>query len=224
MMFIVPLRRPICKWKLRYTLCYCSVQRPRQRRRLFWLYKRVQFPASSECFCVCRRIWSSKMSSRILVALLVLFCTVCVQSDVEAEAKAFLQRFDVEASSTMYQYSLASWAYNTNITTENSDKLVSMWKLYLWSCRCIGCSQKQLWCKLLIFIIWCVCFCSTQSEQGQVWGKFYSNMSAESLKFPINQIKDPQIKLQLISLQDKGSGALSPDKAAHVRQFLWFLK
>lgn len=45
-------------------------------------------------------------------------------------------------------------------------------------------------------------------------------MSVESQNFPIDQIKDPEIKLQLISLQDKGSGALSQDKAAYVRQLL----
>lgn len=48
-------------------------------------------------------------------------------------------------------------------------------------------------------------------------------MSEESLKFPLDHIKDPEIKLQLIFLQDKGSGALSPDKAAHVRQLLYFI-
>lgn len=42
-------------------------------------------------------------------------------------------------------------------------------------------------------------------------------MSEDSLKFPIDQIMDPEIKLQLISLQDKGSGALSEDKASYVR-------
>lgn len=65
-----------------------------------------------------------------------------------------------------------------------------------------------------------VSFDSTQSAEGQIWGKFYTQMSEESLKFPIHQIKDTEIKLQLISLQDKGSGALSPDKAAHVRLFV----
>ncbi|XP_028257888.1 angiotensin-converting enzyme 2 isoform X2 [Parambassis ranga] len=81
----------------------------------------------------------------------------------------------------MYQYSLASWAYNTNITKENSDKL---------------------------------------AVQGQIWGDFYSKMSEESLKFPIDQITDPEIKLQLISLQDKGSGALSEDKASYLSKVM----
>lgn len=60
-------------------------------------------------------------------------------------------------------------------------------------------------------------FIFIQTEQGEIWGTFYSKMSEESLKYPIDQIKDPEIKLQLISLQDKGSGALSPDKASRVR-------
>ncbi|KAM4592837.1 angiotensin-converting enzyme 2 [Odontesthes bonariensis] len=113
----------------------------------------------------------------ILVTLLALSCAVSAQSDVEA----FLERFDNEATTLMYQYSLASWAYNTNITNENSDKV---------------------------------------SEQGQIWGDFYTKMSEESLKYPIDQIKDPKIKLQLTSLQDKGSGALHPDKASHLSKVM----
>ncbi|KAK7912937.1 hypothetical protein WMY93_013148 [Mugilogobius chulae] len=54
------------------------------------------------------------------------------------------------------------------------------------------------------------------AEQGALWGDFYSKMSAESEQFPINQITDREIKLQLISLQDKGSGALTADKQAHL--------
>lgn len=45
-------------------------------------------------------------------------------------------------------------------------------------------------------------------------------MSEQSQKFNVDQIKNAQIKLQLISLQDKGSGALSPDKARQVRLFV----
>lgn len=69
---------------------------------------------------------AAEMSARILVVLLSLSCSVSAQSDVENQAREFLQRFDVEATDRIYQYSLASWAYNTNITRENSDKLVSM--------------------------------------------------------------------------------------------------
>lgn len=66
------------------------------------------------------------MSAKILVGLLAVSCVVSAQSDLENKAKEFLQRFDVEATERMYQYSLASWAYNTNITKENSDKLVNI--------------------------------------------------------------------------------------------------
>uniref|UniRef100_A0A7N6B0Z6 Angiotensin-converting enzyme n=1 Tax=Anabas testudineus TaxID=64144 RepID=A0A7N6B0Z6_ANATE len=121
------------------------------------------------------------MSPRILVALLAVGCVVSAQSDVENSAREFLQRFDEEATQRMYQYSLASWAYNTDITKENSDKL---------------------------------------SQQGQIWSSFYAQMSEESLKFAIDQISDPEIKLQLISLQDKGSGALSSDKAAYLSKIM----
>ncbi|GAA6218829.1 angiotensin-converting enzyme 2 [Lates japonicus] len=121
------------------------------------------------------------MSVRILVTLLVVSCAVFAQSDIENQAREFLQRFDKEATERMYQYSLASWAYNTNITKENSDKL---------------------------------------SEQGQIWGNFYTKMSEESQKYPIEQIKDQEIKLQLISLQDKGSSVLSQDKAAHLSKVM----
>ncbi|XP_060767557.1 angiotensin-converting enzyme 2 isoform X3 [Neoarius graeffei] len=100
---------------------------------------------------------------------------------VEDRAREFLQKFDVNASDLMYQYSLASWAYNTNITAENSDKL---------------------------------------TEQGAIWSEFYTQASEHSNDFPIDQISDQAIKLQLRSLQDKGSGALSPDKANHLNKVM----
>nr|XP_046247810.1 angiotensin-converting enzyme 2 isoform X1 [Scatophagus argus] len=120
------------------------------------------------------------MSAWVLVTLF-LSCSVSAQSDVENQAREFLQRFDEEATQRIYQYSLASWAYNTNITKENSDKL---------------------------------------SEEGQLWSNFYTQMSELSQEYPIDQIKDPEIKLQLISLQDKGSGALSQEKAAHLSKVM----
>ncbi|CAL8350954.1 unnamed protein product [Merluccius merluccius] len=103
------------------------------------------------------------------------------QGDTEIRARAFLKTFDVEASALMYNYSLASWAYNTNITEETSKKV---------------------------------------SEEGAIWGKFYTQKSEESLAFPLHEVTDLQIKLQLISLQDKGAGALSPDKSAHLGRVL----
>lgn len=64
------------------------------------------------------------MSLRILVALLAFSSTAFAQSEDDIKAKEFLDRFDVEATDRIYQYSLASWAYNTNITEENSQKVV----------------------------------------------------------------------------------------------------
>ncbi|KAM7405919.1 hypothetical protein PAMP_000332 [Pampus punctatissimus] len=116
-------------------------------------------------------------------AFLVIYFLMCVtqEVDVETQAREFLQRFDEEATRLVYLSSLASWAYNTNITKENSDKM---------------------------------------TEQGKVWGSFYSKMSEESLQFPIDKISDNQIKLQLISLQDKGSGALTQDEATHLNNIM----
>lgn len=69
-----------------------------------------------------------KMSARIriLAALLAASCAVFGQSDMEKQAAAFLKDFDTNATERIYKYSLASWAYNTNITKENSQKLVSL--------------------------------------------------------------------------------------------------
>uniref|UniRef100_A0A8C7K1K3 Angiotensin-converting enzyme n=1 Tax=Oncorhynchus kisutch TaxID=8019 RepID=A0A8C7K1K3_ONCKI len=115
------------------------------------------------------------MTRLLLVGLIAVAC-VAAQSDLERRAQEFLNQFDGNATHLMYQYSLASWAYNTDISQENLDKL---------------------------------------GVQSAIWGEYYSTVSKESEKFPIDQIRDPLIKLQLISLQDKGSGALSADKAAH---------
>ena len=67
------------------------------------------------------------VSARILVTLLALSCVVSAQ-DLETNVREFLRRFDEEATQRMYNYSLASWAYNTDISKENSDKLVSTGK------------------------------------------------------------------------------------------------
>uniref|UniRef100_A0A674DL53 Angiotensin-converting enzyme n=1 Tax=Salmo trutta TaxID=8032 RepID=A0A674DL53_SALTR len=112
------------------------------------------------------------MTRRLLVGLIAVAC-VAAQSDLERRAQEFLDTFDGNATHLMYQYSLASWAYNTDISQENLDKL---------------------------------------GVQSAIWGEYYSKVSKESENFPIDQISDPLIKLQLTSLQDKGSGALSADK------------
>nr|XP_029499314.1 angiotensin-converting enzyme 2-like [Oncorhynchus nerka] len=120
------------------------------------------------------------MTRLLLVGLIAVAC-VAAKSDLERRAQEFLDQFDGNATHLMYQYSLASWAYNTDISQENLDKL---------------------------------------GVQSAIWGEYYSTVSKESEKFPIDQISDPLIKLQLISLQDKGSGALSADKAAHLNKVM----
>uniref|UniRef100_A0A8C9WGU1 Angiotensin-converting enzyme n=1 Tax=Scleropages formosus TaxID=113540 RepID=A0A8C9WGU1_SCLFO len=111
------------------------------------------------------------MHSKLLALLAWAFvASVLSQSSVEQKAAEFLQSFDENATTLMYQYSLASWEYNTNITSENSDKL------------------------------------------GEIWSSYYSQVSEESQSFPLNEITDPTVKIQLIALQDKGSGVLSKDK------------
>ncbi|XP_062303001.1 angiotensin-converting enzyme 2 [Osmerus eperlanus] len=124
------------------------------------------------------------MSAKLLLGLVLVLSGsrgVEGQSAVETEAREFLKRFDENATRLMYQYSLASWEYNTNITQENSDEL---------------------------------------SRQGAIWGEYYSRVSEESQEFPIDQISDSEIKLQLISLQDKGSGALDAVKAARLNKVM----
>lgn len=143
------------------------------------------------------------MAARILLTLLAV--SRCVSAaDLEAEARDFLERFDRDATSKMYQFSLASWAYNTNITQENSDKLVGPRNLRFTKTFTLSPFGGL------------VSGGPLQAEQGEIWSAFYSQASEESRKYPIHQINDPNIKFQLISLQDKGSGALSPEKAAHV--------
>lgn len=70
------------------------------------------------------------MSARIFVALLAVCCTVSAQSEVENKAKEFLRVFDEEATKLVYQHSLASWTYNTNITNENAEKLVNILRIF----------------------------------------------------------------------------------------------
>uniref|UniRef100_A0A3P8ZXN9 Angiotensin-converting enzyme n=1 Tax=Esox lucius TaxID=8010 RepID=A0A3P8ZXN9_ESOLU len=57
-------------------------------------------------------------------------------------------------------------------------------------------------------------------KMSAIWGEYYSKVSKEAESFPIDQIKDPLIKLQLTSLQDKGSGALSAEKQKHLNRVM----
>ncbi len=56
--------------------------------------------------------------------LLLAMASVACSQTVEENAREFLKKFDEEATNLMYQYSLASWAYNTDISQENADKEV----------------------------------------------------------------------------------------------------
>lgn len=57
--------------------------------------------------------------------LLSLVAVTAAQSTTEGQAKTFLEKFNHEAEDLSYQSSLASWNYNTNITDENVQKMVS---------------------------------------------------------------------------------------------------
>lgn len=48
------------------------------------------------------------------------------QSTLEDEARQFLKWVDDNATVLVYDYTRASWNYNTNITAENADKVVSV--------------------------------------------------------------------------------------------------
>lgn len=62
--------------------------------------------------------------------LLLAMASLASTQTVEENAREFLRKFDEDASRLVYQYSLASWAYNTDISQENADKEVSMLPLY----------------------------------------------------------------------------------------------
>lgn len=57
--------------------------------------------------------------------LLSLVAVTAAQSTTEDKAKKFLDEFNSEAEYLSYQSSLASWDYNTNISDENVQKMVS---------------------------------------------------------------------------------------------------
>ncbi|XDV51495.1 hypothetical protein PO909_020360 [Leuciscus waleckii] len=113
--------------------------------------------------------------------LLLAMASMACSQTVEERAREFLNKFDEEASKIVYQYSLSSWAYNTDISQENADK---------------------------------------EAEAYAIWSEYYNKKSEESSAFPIDQISDPEIIMQLQKLQDKGSGALSPDKASELRDIM----
>lgn len=68
--------------------------------------------------------------------LLSLVAVTTAQSIIEEQAKIFLDKFNQEAEDLSYQSALASWNYNTNITEENAQKMVSSWG-YLGGIDCL---------------------------------------------------------------------------------------
>jgi len=58
--------------------------------------------------------------------LLLAMASMACSQTVEEGAREFLKKFDEDASNLVYQYSLASWAYNTDISQENADKEVGV--------------------------------------------------------------------------------------------------
>lgn len=67
----------------------------------------------------------------ILMNMLVHFWLLCGLSavvapqDVTQQAQRFLEEFNRRAEDISYENSIASWNYNTNITEENANKMVS---------------------------------------------------------------------------------------------------
>lgn len=51
-----------------------------------------------------------------------------------------------------------------------------------------------------------------QSEAGHIWSQFYKNASETASDFPIDMISNYTIRLQIQSLQDKGTSVLSSEK------------
>uniref|UniRef100_A0A4X2M679 Angiotensin-converting enzyme n=1 Tax=Vombatus ursinus TaxID=29139 RepID=A0A4X2M679_VOMUR len=58
------------------------------------------------------------------------------------------------------------------------------------------------------------------NEAAARWSAFYKSQSNISRTFPLNEISDPQIKLQLKSLQEKGAAVLSAEKSARLNTVL----
>ncbi|XP_053562054.1 angiotensin-converting enzyme 2 [Bombina bombina] len=58
------------------------------------------------------------------------------------------------------------------------------------------------------------------NEEAAKWSAFYSEASDNSSRFPLDQITDPDIELQLIFLGEKGASALPPEKYSRLNQIL----
>ncbi|XP_069061119.1 angiotensin-converting enzyme 2 [Pleurodeles waltl] len=102
-----------------------------------------------------------------------LLAVASAQNDITSQAQAFLDRFNPGAEDLSYKNSLASWAYNTNITEENA---------------------------------------MIMNEAGANWSAFYKTASEEANTYKPENINDDATKLQILSLQEKGSSVLPDDK------------
>lgn len=69
------------------------------------------------------------MSGRLILVwtalVAVLVTQTRAQASMEERAKQFLKWVDDNATVLVYDYTRASWEYNTNISQENADKEVS---------------------------------------------------------------------------------------------------
>ncbi|KAG9486097.1 hypothetical protein GDO78_008918, partial [Eleutherodactylus coqui] len=101
--------------------------------------------------------------------------------DVTSDAQKFLEEYQREAEPRSYQANLAQWEYNTNITTENADKM---------------------------------------NAAAATWSEFYKNASDLSAQYPIDDVTNDTVKLQLIYLGNKGSAILPNDKYARLNAIL----
>uniref|UniRef100_A0A8B9ZY05 Angiotensin-converting enzyme n=1 Tax=Anas zonorhyncha TaxID=75864 RepID=A0A8B9ZY05_9AVES len=58
------------------------------------------------------------------------------------------------------------------------------------------------------------------NEAGAKWSAFYEEASRNASNFPLSDIQDPLLRLQIQSLQDKGSSVLSPEKYSRLNTVL----
>lgn len=217
MMLIIHVTRPICKWELSYTLSYGSaVQRPRQQRRLLKLYNRVQCVSFSELVCVCGWSWGTQDAclDSCSVAGCVLRCFCPVRCGKQSEG------FPAEVRRGGHPAYLQLLAGIMGLQHQHHKGDLRQTGEHSESCSC---RRPEITRTGPVTEFWCVSFPSNQSEEGEIWSNFYAKMSEESQKHPIDEIVDPELKLQLISLQDKGAAVLPKDKAAHVGLHLKFL-
>lgn len=59
-----------------------------------------------------------------------------------------------------------------------------------------------------------------QSEAGAKWAAFYEEASRNASRFSLANIQDAVTRLQIQSLQDRGSSVLSPEKYSRVSKLL----